>query len=64
MLSIELDGSQHLEAGADDTERTAALSALGWRVLRFWNNEVRANPDGVAAAIIAAVGTRPGATHP
>ncbi len=63
-LAIEIDGSQHLDAGAYDARRTAFLEALGWRVLRFWNSEVRDNPDGVAEAILAALALRLGPTHP
>ncbi len=39
-LIIELDGSQHLEQEEYDTERTAFLKSKGYKVLRFWNNEV------------------------
>ena len=50
-LIVEADGEQHV--GSEyDAFRTAELEAQGWRVLRFWNNEVRDNPDGVAAAIL------------
>ncbi len=45
MLIVEIDGGQH--SAATDAARTAALTALGYRVLRFWNNEVLADPDGV-----------------
>jgi DNA mismatch endonuclease (patch repair protein) len=34
-----------------DREVTATLEAAGWRVLRFWESEVRADPDGIAARI-------------
>jgi len=52
-LVIELDGSQHAEesARAYDTVRTEFLEAGGFTVLRFWNNEVRANLQGVVQAI-------------
>ena len=52
-LGIELDGGQHSapENRAYDTARTAALEQSGWRVLRFWNNEVRENIDGVVLTI-------------
>jgi very-short-patch-repair endonuclease len=63
-IVVELDGSQHLDTTAYDTERTAFLEALGWHVLRFWNNDVRDNPDGVAEAIASAVAHRLGPTHP
>lgn len=63
-IAVELDGSQHLDSIAYDAQRTAFLESLGWRVLRFWNSDVRANPDGVAEAIVAAVDLRLGRTHP
>ena len=46
-LIIELDGGQHAENVAYDDKRTAFLESLGHRVLRFWNNEVLENMDGV-----------------
>ncbi len=51
-LAIEIDGSQHLENKEYDTERTEYLSILGIKVLRFWNNEINANIDGVVVKII------------
>jgi very-short-patch-repair endonuclease len=39
-LVIELDGSQHLDQADYDSERTKYLEAKGYRVLRFWNNEI------------------------
>ncbi|HHF0525110.1 TPA: endonuclease domain-containing protein, partial [Legionella anisa] len=39
-LIIELDGSQHLDNQSYDRERTAWLNAQGFKVLRFWNNDV------------------------
>ncbi|SFS09100.1 Very-short-patch-repair endonuclease [Dyella sp. OK004] len=39
-LIIELDGGQHLDAQAYDAERTAKLVRLGYRVRRFWNDDV------------------------
>ena len=47
MLIVELDGGQHAEVAAYDLVRTAFLESLGYRVLRFWNNEVIENMDGV-----------------
>ena len=44
-LVIELDGSQHLEQVEYDVERTAFLESKGYKVLRFWNNEVMNNID-------------------
>ena len=50
-LIIELDGSQHLEQEDYDTERTAFLESKGYRVLRFWNNDVMNDIQGVLRAI-------------
>ena len=50
-LIIELDGSQHLEQEEYDEERTKYLNSLGYKVIRFWNNEVTNNIDGVILAI-------------
>jgi very-short-patch-repair endonuclease len=54
MLIVELDGSQHSEDA--DAERTRYLEERGYRVLRFWNNEVIENLDGVVQVIRAALG--------
>ncbi|WP_331377411.1 endonuclease domain-containing protein [Sphingomonas sp. 37zxx] len=62
-LAVEIDGSQHAESAGDE-RRTAFLAALGWRVLRFWNSDVRENADGVVEAILAAVIDDRGPTHP
>ena len=53
-LAIELDGGQHDEpaARARDEERTIFLEARGIRVLRFWNNEVFNNLEGVLQTIL------------
>jgi very-short-patch-repair endonuclease len=53
-LIVEADGGQHCE-NADDARRTAWLEAQGWRVLRFWNNDILANVDGVQVAILRAL---------
>jgi very-short-patch-repair endonuclease len=55
-LVIEVDGGQH-EASAD-LPRTQAIQDEGYRVLRFWNNEVLGNPDGVWTMIDAALRDR------
>jgi very-short-patch-repair endonuclease len=54
-LIIELDGSQHLEQVKYDEERTKYLNSLGYKVIRFWNNEVTNNIDGVILAILNAM---------
>lgn len=50
-LIIELDGSQHLEQEAHDNERTNYLKSKGYKVLRFWNNDVLNNLDSVLTVI-------------
>ena len=54
---VELDGSQHLDS-QNDQRRTLALEAVGWRVLRFWNGDVRENLDGVVEGILSAAQLR------
>jgi adenine-specific DNA-methyltransferase len=48
-LIIELDGWQHKEENQEryDKERTRFLEKLGFRILRFWNNEINDNLNGV-----------------
>jgi len=50
-LAIEVDGGQHSDNSAD-VARTTAIDAHGYRVIRFWNNEVLAETDGVIQAIV------------
>src|SRR5690606_28510909 len=52
-LAIELDGGQHAQENnaAKDAVRTKKLEAGGWKVLRFWNNDVLQNLEGVAMTI-------------
>ena len=55
-LVVEVDGSQHGEAQAVyDTVRTQALQAAGWTVLRFWNDDVLKDIDGVCQHILATI---------
>ena len=56
---IELDGSQHAERQADDKKRDAFLRAQGYRVLRFWNNEIFENCFGVLERIYETVTENP-----
>jgi very-short-patch-repair endonuclease len=49
-LVIEVDGGQHAES-LRDIKRDRWFAANGFRVLRFWNNEVLSNPHGVFAMI-------------
>jgi very-short-patch-repair endonuclease len=51
-LVVELDGSQHAEQAEKDQWRTRMLAGHGYRVLRFWNEEVLTNIDGVVESIL------------
>ena len=53
-LVIEADGGQHNKSKTDNL-RDAWFAASGFRVLRFWNNEILKNAEGVAAAIAMAL---------
>ena len=53
-IAIEIDGGQHVENAADAV-RTKFIESQGYRVLRFWNNDVLGNVDGVLEAIQATV---------
>jgi very-short-patch-repair endonuclease len=50
-LVVELDGGQHAEQGAADERRTKILERFGYRVLRFWDNELLNNLNGVLERI-------------
>jgi very-short-patch-repair endonuclease len=52
---IEVEGSHHADRQAADARRTAWLAGRGFRVLRFGNEAVLTNIDGVIAAIAAAI---------
>ena len=61
-LAIELDGGQHAAEVVADDRRSAELARHGYRVLRFWNNDVLDNLAGVLALIGEALGDAP--PHP
>ena len=61
-LIVELDGGQHVERSQQDAERTAVLEAQGYLVLRFWNNDILRNIDGVVESIVETLNPRP--PHP
>ncbi|MBI4314795.1 MAG: endonuclease domain-containing protein [Chloroflexi bacterium] len=54
-LIIELDGSQHLKQEEYDNERTRYLESQGYRVIRFWNNQVLNDIEAVVRAIAIAL---------
>ena len=63
-LIIEIDGSQHAQEQADyDRARTRWLESKGYKVIRFWNNDVLLEPRSVADAIYHALLDR-GAREP
>ena len=53
---IELDGGQHSQQVAYDSKRTVWLEAQGYRVLRFWNNQVLKDVEAVKAVILKNLG--------
>ncbi len=53
-LVVEADGGQHDENAADD-RCGEWLERRGWRVLRFWNNDILANTEGGLETILAAL---------
>ncbi|BCG87210.1 hypothetical protein MesoLj113c_33200 [Mesorhizobium sp. 113-3-9] len=57
-LIVELDGSQHADAGlaAADASRTKRLEQDGWTVLRFWNDDVIRDIDNVCQHIVIVAG--------
>jgi very-short-patch-repair endonuclease len=64
-LVIEVDGATHGESERADAARTRFIERRGYRVIRFWNNEVMGNVEGVVAEIervlreMAAIRNRP-----
>ena len=56
-LVIELDGGQHAE-GLKDARRDEYLRTQGGTVLRFWNNELTENRDGVLMRIAGHLASR------
>ena len=58
-LIVEVDGGQHAGQVEADAERTAYLQDKGFRVIRFWNNEVLTEMDGVAVRLLATLTPTP-----
>ena len=50
-LIVELDGGHHGEAAEADAARTEVIETFGYRVVRYWNNDVDHNLDGVVEAL-------------
>ena len=54
-LVVEADGSQHSDNADYDAERERAFAGLGWQTMRFWNNEITENLEGVLRVIANAL---------
>jgi len=59
---IEVDGGQHAENEEKDTQRSAYLEKMGYRIVRFWNNEVLLETEAVLNTIFASLAAAP--PHP
>jgi adenine-specific DNA-methyltransferase len=55
-LVVELDGGQHVAGYEADRRRTADLNGRGWRVIRFWDNDVLKHPQLVLERILLELG--------
>jgi crossover junction endodeoxyribonuclease RuvC len=56
-LIVEIDSGQHAERAAEDAARTKVLRTKvleqsGYRVVRFWNHDVRGNIEGVLEVLV------------
>ena len=58
-LVVEIDGGQHLDRTEQDLVRTRFLESLGYRVIRFWNDEVLTKTDAVLGEILRLLEERP-----
>jgi very-short-patch-repair endonuclease len=61
-LIIEIDGEHHAFQVEADARRTAVMEREGWRVIRFWANEIVQNPEGIWASIEIALNDQSPAT--
>ena len=61
-LIVEVDGGQHAEQAERDSARTRWLNAQGYLVMRFWNNDVLGNIEGVLATLSPALSQGRGRT--
>ncbi len=59
-LIVEVDGGGHNTSTGikDDAERTRNLERYGFKVVRFWDNDVLKNIEGVAARILESMDNR------
>jgi very-short-patch-repair endonuclease len=54
-LVVEVDGGQHLTEAEADAARSQSLAEAGFRVIRFWNNQVLTETEAVLAEILRAL---------
>ena len=55
-LIVELDGGQHADRADYDERRTGYLESNGFRVVRFWNNDLLRDVDSVLVVILGLLG--------
>jgi adenine-specific DNA-methyltransferase len=63
-LIVEADGGQHAERADADRVRTGYFESHGFRILRFWNNDVLGNLERVLETIAGELGVKPPHTPP
>ena len=51
-LVIELDGGQHLDHAREDEERSKRIGCNGYRIIRFWNDDILLRTDDVLEEIL------------
>ena len=61
-LIIEVDGGQHAEDRTKDTKRSQFLERKGFRILRFWNNEILREGEAVLNVVLSSLVKKP--PHP
>src|SRR5579859_1927815 len=64
-LIVEIDGGQHADPSDYEARRTRCLEVNGFRILRFWNNDVMENEEGVYERIMTELraATTPSPSH-
>jgi very-short-patch-repair endonuclease len=63
-LIVEIDGGQHDRSSCREAERAEFLQNEGYRILRFWNDEILANLDGVHYTIADTLAASPAPNSP
>ena len=58
-LVVELDGGQHLQRRECDEQRSRRMACNGYRILRFWNDDVLLRTDDVLAEIVRMIDVTP-----